>query len=53
LRVIGYGGDTGIIDAVNSGTADFLLLDIRRAGRGAARRERLEGQTPSPTCAWR
>src|SRR5712664_4009041 len=28
VRVIGYGGDTGIIDAVNSGTADFLLLDI-------------------------
>src|SRR5438105_15011163 len=28
VRVIGYGGDTGIIDAVHSGTADFLLLDI-------------------------
>src|SRR5437660_8070196 len=28
VRVIGYGGDTGIIDAVNSGTAEFLLLDI-------------------------
>src|SRR5437773_3615133 len=28
VRVIGYGGDTGIVDAVNSGTADFLLLDI-------------------------
>ena len=28
VRVLGYGGDTGIIDAVNSGAADFLLLDI-------------------------
>jgi hypothetical protein len=28
VRVIGHGGDTGIIDAVNSKQADFLLLDI-------------------------
>ncbi len=28
VRVLGYGGDTGIIDAVNSQKADFLLLDI-------------------------
>ncbi len=28
VRVIGHGGDTGIIDAVNSGQADFLLLDV-------------------------
>jgi len=28
VRVIGHGGDTGIIDAVNSQKADFLLLDI-------------------------
>ena len=28
VRVIGYGGDTGIIDAVNSQKADFLLLDV-------------------------
>src|SRR3954463_11840121 len=28
VRVIGYGGDTGIIDAVNSEQGDFLLLDI-------------------------
>src|SRR5262245_24194343 len=28
VRVIGHGGDTGIIDAVNSRQADFLLLDI-------------------------
>src|SRR5258706_1764855 len=38
VRVIGYGGDTGIIDAVNSGTADLLLLDIGQpaaAQRGA------------------
>jgi TRAP transporter TAXI family solute receptor len=28
VRVIGHGGDTGIIDAVNSKQADFLLLDV-------------------------
>src|SRR5687767_5745568 len=28
VRVIGHGGDTGIIDAVNSRQADFLLLDV-------------------------
>jgi TRAP transporter TAXI family solute receptor len=28
VRVIGHGGDTGILDAVNSGAADFLLLDV-------------------------
>jgi hypothetical protein len=28
VRVIGYGGDTGILDAVNSQKADFLLLDV-------------------------
>src|SRR3954462_6195975 len=28
VRVIGHGGDTGIIDAVNAKQADFLLLDI-------------------------
>lgn len=28
VRVIGHGGDTGIIDAVNSQKADFLLLDV-------------------------
>ncbi|HEX9396519.1 MAG TPA: TAXI family TRAP transporter solute-binding subunit [Burkholderiales bacterium] len=28
VRVIGHGGDTGIIDAVNSDQADFLLLDV-------------------------
>jgi TRAP transporter TAXI family solute receptor len=39
VRVIGYGGDTGIIDAVNSQKADFLLLDIgepAEAQRGEA-----------------
>jgi TRAP transporter TAXI family solute receptor len=39
VRVIGYGGDTGIIDAVNSGSADFLLLDVgepAEAQRGEA-----------------
>src|SRR3989440_3778130 len=28
VRVIGHGGDSGIIDAVNSKQADFLLLDV-------------------------
>jgi len=28
VRVIGHGGDTGILDAVNSKQADFLLLDV-------------------------
>lgn len=28
VRVIGYGGDAPIIDAVNSQKADFLLLDV-------------------------
>src|SRR5438876_414001 len=28
VRVSGHGGDTGIIDAVNSKQADFLLLDV-------------------------
>ena len=28
VRVIGHGGDSGIIEAVNSKQADFLLLDV-------------------------
>jgi TRAP transporter TAXI family solute receptor len=28
VRVIGYGGDAPILDAVNTGKADFLLLDV-------------------------
>src|SRR5256714_13440919 len=28
VRVIGFGGDAPIIDAVNSQKADFLLLDV-------------------------
>src|SRR3979490_251347 len=28
VRVIGYGGDAPIIDAVNTQKADFLLLDV-------------------------
>jgi TRAP transporter TAXI family solute receptor len=28
VRVIGYGGDTGILDAVNSTKADFWILDV-------------------------
>jgi TRAP transporter TAXI family solute receptor len=39
VRVLGFGGDTGILDAVNSQKADFLLLDIgepTEAQRGEA-----------------
>jgi TRAP transporter TAXI family solute receptor len=28
IRVIGYGGDSGILEAVNSKKADFLVLDV-------------------------
>jgi len=41
--VIGYGGDTGIIDAVNSGTADSCCWTSASPPR-RSRRERLEGE---------
>jgi hypothetical protein len=48
VRVIGHGGDTGIIDAVNSKQADFLLLDVGEPAE--AQRARTCGRaTPSPT----
>jgi TRAP transporter TAXI family solute receptor len=47
VRVIGYGGDTGIIDAVNSGTADFLLLDIGEPAE-AQRGENVWKGNPKP-----
>ena len=28
VRVVGYGGDTGILEAVNSKKADFWMLDV-------------------------
>ena len=37
VRVIGYGGDTGILDAVNSKKADFLAA---RRGRDRPTRRR-------------
>src|SRR4051794_26275014 len=39
VRVLGFGGDAPIIDAVNSQKADFLLLDVgepAEAQRGEA-----------------
>jgi hypothetical protein len=47
VRVIGYGGDTGIIDAVNSGAADFLLLDIGEPAE-AQRGENVWKGNPKP-----
>jgi TRAP transporter TAXI family solute receptor len=34
VRVIGYGGDTGILDAVNTKKADFLILDVGEVADG-------------------
>ena len=28
VRVVGYGGDTGILEAVNSKKSDFWILDV-------------------------
>ena len=47
VRVIGYGGDTGIIDAVNSQKADFLLLDIGEPAE-AQRGENVWKGNPKP-----
>lgn len=34
VRVIGYGGDTAILDAVNTKKADFLILDVGEVADG-------------------
>ena len=47
VRVIGHGGDTGIIDAVNSKQADFLLLDIGEPAE-AQKGERVWKGNPKP-----
>src|SRR5262245_8992312 len=47
VRVIGHGGDTGIIDAVNSRQADFLLLDIGEPAE-AQRGENVWRGNPKP-----
>ena len=50
VRVIGHGGDTGIIDAVNSKQADFLLLDVGEPAE-AQKGENVWKGNPSPTSA--
>ena len=47
VRVIGHGGDTGIIDAVNSKQADFLLLDVGEPAE-AQRGENVWKGNPKP-----
>jgi TRAP transporter TAXI family solute receptor len=47
VRVIGHGGDTGIIDAVNSKQADFLLLDVGEPAE-AQKGERVWKGNPKP-----
>ena len=51
VRVIGYGGDTGILEAVNSKKADFLLLDVGESADAYARPRHAGKATPSRTCA--
>lgn len=47
VRVLGFGGDAPILDAVNTGKADFLLLDIGEPAE-AQRGERVWKGNPKP-----
>src|SRR5688572_14856557 len=57
VRVIGYGGDTGILEAVNSKKSDFWILDVgesadafhgRGTWKGNARKNLRTGLTLFP-----